>query len=273
MFLTPKQIAKIRAKEAATPDALKRNPLNDYTEGGGHVTLNTRGEAPVLGYITGNAEAADGSHDAPRCVLTELGRKVEESWKAVPSFYPEVEIEEFKAMPDHVHGLLHLKPTNRVHLGQIIRGFMIGCTHGYWDTLGIAWGGNLQKGGGAESRKGTRRRDRYCVRESEGARHREAFTARVSARHRDYGQWFQRKIQAYGQKLLCRGRSTPPGSLSLGVRIPPPRDAPRKGCTRLSRPRCHPCDVRALTLERYNSCRRRRIVPLIVLSTLHLRGG
>lgn len=148
MPLTPEQIAKIRQKEATTPDALKRNPLNGYTEGWFHVTLNVRGEAPVLGYITGDANAPDGSENAPRCVLTELGRKVEESWKAIPSFYPEVEIYEFKAMPEHIHGLLHLKATNRVHLGQIIRGFMIGSTHGYWETLGIAYGDKEQKNSG-----------------------------------------------------------------------------------------------------------------------------
>lgn len=139
MSLTPRQIAKIRQKNAVTPDALKRNPLNDYTEGWFHVTLNTRNEAPVLGYLKGDPDADDGTENAPRCVLTELGRKVEESWKATSTYYPEVEIDAFQVMPEHVHGLLHLKPTNKVHLGQIIRGFMIGCTHGYWDTLGIAW--------------------------------------------------------------------------------------------------------------------------------------
>ncbi len=72
--LTPEQIAKIRMKEAETPDALKRNPLNKYTEGWFHVTLNVRGEAPVLGYIVGDADAEDDSEDAPRCELTELGK-------------------------------------------------------------------------------------------------------------------------------------------------------------------------------------------------------
>ena len=148
MRLTPEQIAKIRKKEAETPDALKRNPLNDYTEGWFHVTLNTRGEAPVLGCLAGDPAAEDGTPNAPRCVLTELGRKVEESWKNIPYYYPEVEIDAFIVMPEHVHGLLHLKSTNKIHLGQIIRGFMIGCTHGYWDTLGIAWGPNEQKSGG-----------------------------------------------------------------------------------------------------------------------------
>ena len=139
MPLTPEQIAKIRKKEAETPDALKRNPFNNYTEGWFHVTLNVRGEAPVLGYIAGDAEAPDGSENAPRCVLTELGKKVEESWNRNPSVYPGIENIEFQVMPEHVHGLVHLKADNKKHLGEIIKGFMIGCTHGYWDTLDIPW--------------------------------------------------------------------------------------------------------------------------------------
>lgn len=148
MPLTPAQLAKIRQKEKETPQALKRDPLNAYTEGWFHVTLNVRGEAPVLGTIVGNADASEGSPDAPRCLLTDLGKRVEKVWKDVPSFYPEVEIDAFQAMPEHVHGLLHLKPTNRKHLGQIIRGFMIGTTHAYWDTLNIAWGDSEQKKSG-----------------------------------------------------------------------------------------------------------------------------
>lgn len=138
-MLTPEQIAKIRAKEAATPDALKRDPFSNYTEGWFHVTLNVRDEAPVLGYITGNAEAADGAPDEPRCVLTELGRKVEEEWRGIGRFYPECICDEVKAMPNHIHALLHLLPANEGHLGRIINGLMIGCTHAYWDTLGIPW--------------------------------------------------------------------------------------------------------------------------------------
>ena len=55
MPLTPEQIAKIRQKEAETPEAQKRDPLSKYTKGWFHVTLNVRSEAPVLGYITGSA--------------------------------------------------------------------------------------------------------------------------------------------------------------------------------------------------------------------------
>lgn len=138
-MLTPEQIAKIRKKESDTPDALKRNPLNDYTEGWFHITLNVRNEAPLLGYIVGDAEAPDGAPNAPCCVLSKLGEAVEASWNANPSFYPGIENIAFQVMPDHVHGLVHLKPGNKKHLGRIVYGFMVGCTHGYWDTLGIPW--------------------------------------------------------------------------------------------------------------------------------------
>lgn len=139
MALTPEQIAKIRKKEAETPDALKRNPLNKYTEGWFHVTLNTRDEAPVLGYLAGDPDAEDGSRNAPRCVLTELGRKVKECWRGIGRYHPSCVCEEIQVMPEHLHALLHLLPGNKVHLGRIINGLMIGCTHAYWDTLGIPW--------------------------------------------------------------------------------------------------------------------------------------
>ena len=139
MRLTPEQIAKIRKKEEETPDALKRDPLSAYTEGWFHVTLNVRDEVPVLGIITGDAEASDDSVNAPRCVLTELGKKVEEVWRTVTDYHPMCICDNVKAMPDHLHALLHLLPNNDKHLGRIINGLMIGSTHAYWDTLGIPW--------------------------------------------------------------------------------------------------------------------------------------
>lgn len=137
MPLTSYQLAKIRQKDATTPEALKRNSLNDYTEGYFHVTLNTRGEAPLLGYITGQAGSTGAS--APKCVLTELGQKVENEWRGIGRYYPECVCEEIQVMPEHMHALLHLLPANKAHLGRIINGLMIGCTHAYWDTLGIPW--------------------------------------------------------------------------------------------------------------------------------------
>lgn len=132
MPLTPEQLAKIAQKDAALPAALKRNATTNYYEGYFFITLNTRNYAPILSFITGRP-------DAPACEYTELGRKVMAVWQTVPRFHPQVEIIAAEAMPDHFHGLLRLLPGNRKHLGRMVNGFMIACTHDYWDTLDIKW--------------------------------------------------------------------------------------------------------------------------------------
>lgn len=139
MPLTPEQLAKIAQKDAALPAALKRNATTNYYEGYFFITLNTRNYAPILSFITGRPDAPDDAPDAPACEYTELGRKVMAVWQTVPRFHPQVEIIATEAMPDHFHGLLRLLPGNRKHLGHLVGSFMGGCTHGYWDTLGIDW--------------------------------------------------------------------------------------------------------------------------------------
>ncbi len=62
-----------------------------------------------------------------RCELTELGRAVEECWEAIPQFYPQVQIICKQVMPDHFHGILWVKEPLGCHLGQVIKGFKIGC--------------------------------------------------------------------------------------------------------------------------------------------------
>lgn len=139
MPLTPEQLAKIAQKDAVQPTALKRNASTNYYEGYFFITLNTRDYVPILSFISGRPDAPDGAPDAPSCEYTELGRKVMAVWQTVPRFHPHVEIIAAEAMPDHFHGLLRLKAGNRKHLGRIVNGFMISCTHEYWDTLGIKW--------------------------------------------------------------------------------------------------------------------------------------
>lgn len=142
MPYTPEQIAMMRKKEAALPDAMRRDPNVNYYEGWFHVTLNTRDGVPVLSICEGDINAADGTADAPRCRYTKVGRGVIEAWERMPKLYPTVEIDVCEAMPDHFHGLLHLLPGNKKHLGNLISGFMSGCSHAYWDSLGIDWHSN-----------------------------------------------------------------------------------------------------------------------------------
>lgn len=139
MPLTKEQLAKIAQKEATLSAALKRSTSTNYYEGYFFITLNTRDYAPILSFISGRPDAPEGVPDAPRCEYTELGRKVMAVWQTVPRCHPQVEIIAAEAMPDHFHGLLRLKAGNRKHLGRMVNGFMIACTHEYWDTLDIKW--------------------------------------------------------------------------------------------------------------------------------------
>lgn len=139
MPYTPEQIAMMRKKEAALPDAMRRDPNVNYYEGWFHVTLNTRDGVPVLSICEGDINAADGTADAPRCRLTQLGKAVEKEWRNINRYYKYCICDELQVMPEHIHALLHLLPGNKGHLGRIVNGLMIGCTHAYWDTLGIPW--------------------------------------------------------------------------------------------------------------------------------------
>ena len=92
MPLTPEQIAIIRKKEAAKPEALKRDNLKNYREGYFFITLNTRNESPILSTIEGEVGMPAGSPNAPHCKYTPLGAKVKEMWETIPSFHPTVTI-------------------------------------------------------------------------------------------------------------------------------------------------------------------------------------
>ena len=90
MSLTPEQLAKIQQKESTLPDALRRDALTNYRQGYFYLTINTRGYAPIQSYISGRADANDGAEDEPRCVYTELGKRVMAIWQTVPAYHPGV---------------------------------------------------------------------------------------------------------------------------------------------------------------------------------------
>lgn len=218
MPLTPAQIAKIRQKEAATPDALKRDPLSRYTEGWFHVTLNVRGATPVLGYIVGDAEAADGSENAPRCVLTELGRKVEAMIDSISSFHKYTSVEAAIVMPDHLHMLIHQLPGGKNHLGKVIGGFMGGCSHAYWDVLGIDW------------RKDHPTQGKAAAADNSGS----AFAQRLPDRDRDHTRSYR------GPSLFVRGYNDVEaiGEDEIEIKRQYIRNNPRKRLITRSMPDC-----------------------------------
>ena len=95
-MLTSAQIAMINKKAAATPDALKRDSLSNYLEGYYFVTLNTRGESPILSSVEGTIGGIGA--DSPHCRYTKLGLGVIESWKRMPSICSTVRVGPCEAM-------------------------------------------------------------------------------------------------------------------------------------------------------------------------------
>lgn len=95
------------------------------------LTLVVEGRAPLLGRLTGRADALLGSSDAPHVEYTELGLAIlREEIGKISSFYPMVEVWKVCIMPDHIHMIVRVKenmPEGK-HLGMVVAGFKGGCS-------------------------------------------------------------------------------------------------------------------------------------------------
>ena len=92
-----------------------RNAAINYRNGWFFVTCQVAHNKSIFGAIVGE-----------RCELNDLGRRVEEYWRAMPSKYPELELDEFVLMPNHFHAIVrvHYRPANKEqHLGFLIGRF------------------------------------------------------------------------------------------------------------------------------------------------------
>jgi REP element-mobilizing transposase RayT len=68
----------------------------DYAQAGAYfVTLCVQGHAELFGQVAGGAVE-----------LTEIGRIVAEEWEYTPAMRPNVELDAFVVMPDHLHGIV-----------------------------------------------------------------------------------------------------------------------------------------------------------------------
>ncbi len=139
--MTDEQRYRISQSIGQLPESLQRDPSIDYTEGVFHVTLNVRERYSVLGVIDASRHTIN---------LTDIGDAVDKCWLQIPEFYPNVELIERQVMPEHFHGLIRMKKGFmrngwKIKLGRVIGGFMTGCTHGYWDAIGLDWRGDTDK--------------------------------------------------------------------------------------------------------------------------------
>ena len=105
------------------------------------VTMVVEGRRPLLGKVVGRSGAEEGSDEAPRVVLTELGRRVSEEWWAASTHHPEIEVVALQIMPDHLHGILFVREAMQKPLGMALRGFKQSCNRHYRElVLGGALG-------------------------------------------------------------------------------------------------------------------------------------
>jgi len=110
------------------PSMLRRRVGHDY--GSRHIyliTMTVEGRRPILGTLVGNADASDGSPDAPHVEPSPLGEAAQRYWLSIPDHYPEVKPLALQLMPDHLHGILFVTRRMEQHLGMVLKGFKAGC--------------------------------------------------------------------------------------------------------------------------------------------------
>ena len=139
------------------PHMGRRLPGFDYSQRRIYeITIVLKERRPVLGRLVkkpcGSAGLEDGAGHEPTWVVepTALGQAALDCWRKITDFWPQVSLIEAQLMPDHFHGILFVKehlpltypdrpegPGNRRKaLGDIIRGFKVGCTMAWRETAG-----------------------------------------------------------------------------------------------------------------------------------------
>lgn len=104
----------------------------DYANASAYfITIVTQNRIRFFGEIVGE-----------EMVLSPAGQAAFDCWQAIPQHFPDVVIDEFIVMPDHVHGLLiftkklndsdehaqnHFGPQS-MNLASVVRGFKVGVT-------------------------------------------------------------------------------------------------------------------------------------------------
>ena len=139
----------------AKPSMLRRRVGHDYSSRCIYlVTMTTEGRRPLLGTLVGNAEAPDGSPDAPHVVLTPLGERVRQAWMNNEKYYKGVTVLATMVMPDHLHGILFFKEEAGVNLGTVVKGFKAGCNRAYRELFELPQGGSIERRGDGREKRG-----------------------------------------------------------------------------------------------------------------------
>lgn len=103
------------------PSMKRRSETHDYHSKRFYmITLEVKERLPILGKLEGDKENA-------RIGFSPLGEAVIREWEGIPRYYPQITIISHQVMPDHFHGILYFSGQTKYHLGQVIKGFKLGC--------------------------------------------------------------------------------------------------------------------------------------------------
>ncbi len=87
------------------------------------ITICTYNRKEIFGAITEN-----------QMILNKYGKIAECAWKEIPEHYPEIKLDAFIIMPNHVHGIIivgagHARPVRTNHLSSIIGSYKSAVTN------------------------------------------------------------------------------------------------------------------------------------------------
>lgn len=107
-----------------TPSMKRRKAGHDYSAPCIYMlTLVVKERRKILGTL----HDADNNHSLPWVEPSVLGHKVLACWREITTYYPEVELYNVQLMPDHLHGIIHVRRKLPKHLGVLVNGFKKGC--------------------------------------------------------------------------------------------------------------------------------------------------
>jgi REP element-mobilizing transposase RayT len=117
----------------------RRKPWHNYQRKGTYMlTLVVDGRQPLLGKLV-----MPTNNQSAYVELTELGKIIyNEETQKIPYFYKMVEVWKVCIMPDHIHMIVRVKedmPDGK-HLGDVVRGFKVGCSRAWWRLSAIPAG-------------------------------------------------------------------------------------------------------------------------------------
>lgn len=132
MSRTKEEAIAAGVKVAETHHNMKRRkPWHDYHHKGTYMlTLVVEGRKPLLGKLVMPSQQLEAHVE-----LTKLGKAIyHEEVQKIPFFYKTVEVWKLCIMPDHLHMIVRVKEDipNGKHLGDVVRGFKVGCTRAWW---------------------------------------------------------------------------------------------------------------------------------------------